>query len=152
MINVGPIIIRQSTAHQTSGSASCHHCLESLLLLLRAHLALVSALVLLHDGEELQCPLGAPGDVQQLEPPVRGEGGEPVGEDLVIWEPDPGDARVLHIGHTAVEPHRAAWHKKSVERGVWQQGHSDNWPSSVLYKFRDCSCLGLKLVIFAFVL
>ena len=60
--------------------------LESLLpiLLLEAHLALVSALVLLHDGEELQCPLGAPGDVQQLEPPVRGEGGEPVSEDLVI--------------------------------------------------------------------
>ena len=93
--------------------------LESLLpILLRSHLTLVSALVLLHDGEELQCPLGAPGDVQQLEPPVRGEGGEPVGEDLVIWEADPGDARVLHIGHTAVEPHRAAWHKKSVEGSV----------------------------------
>ena len=85
MTNVGPIIVRQSTAHQTSGSASCHHYLESLLpILLKAHLTLVSALVLLHDGEELQCPLGAPGDVQQLEPPVRGEGGEPVGEDLVI--------------------------------------------------------------------
>lgn len=73
-----------------------------------SHLALVAALVLLHDGEELECPLGAPGGVQQLEPPVRGEGGQAVGEDLVIREADPGDARVLHIGHTAVQPHRPA--------------------------------------------
>lgn len=75
---------------------------------LPAHLALVAALVLLDDGEELQGPLAAAGGVQQLEPAVRGEGGQPVGEDLVIREPDPGDARVLDIGHSAVQPHGAA--------------------------------------------
>ena len=75
---------------------------------LTAHLTLVAALVLLRDGEKLQGPLTAAGGVQQLEPAVRGEGGQPVGEDLVIRETNPGDTRVLDIGHSTVKPHGAA--------------------------------------------
>ena len=113
---------------------------------LTAHLTLVAALVLLRDGEKLQCPLAAAGGVQQLEPAVRGEGCQPIGEDLVIRETNPGDTRVLDIGHSAVKPHGAAWHKKCAETNKRRErmfAARSHWPSSVSYKlflfgFKTC--------------
>ena len=83
-----------------------------------AHLTLISALVLLTDGEELQGPLTAPGGVEQLEPFISSELTEifwstllillmlnlfdAVSEDLIVGESDPGHGLVLHVGHTAV--------------------------------------------------
>ena len=80
---------------------------ESLHTIRGGRLALIAALVPLPDRAQLQRPLGAAGRVQQPEPGhdssggraagqvavplIGGEGGEAVGENAVVREPDPAD-------------------------------------------------------------